>query len=380
MIEVVHLITSLDVGGAQGMLAKLLERQEPARVHARVVSLVAGGAVAERLRQRGIEVVSLGMPRGVPDPRALLRLRRLLCAWRPAVLMTWLTHADLLGSLAGRWAGVPALVWNVRSSARAPAGGGALRVAARLCARLSSWPRLIVTNSNAGRTTHEALGYRPRAWRRIPNGFDLERFRPDPEARRRVRAELGLPEGVVVAGMLARFHPVKGHAALLQAGARLGRELSEPLHLVFAGEGASLANPEFAALVRASGAEAMTLALGERQDVPALMAALDLLVLPSVSEAFPNVLGEALACGVPCLASEVGDAAEIVGEAGLLFPAGNLAALTAGLARLGRMPRASRERLGRLGRARIERDYELGAIVRQYEELFEELALGETAP
>lgn len=374
MIEVVHVITSLETGGAQRMLEKLLEKMDRARFRSRVVSLIAGGAVAERLAGQGIEVCALGMRRGVPDPRAILRLRKRLAEWRPHVLQTWLYHADLVGALSAS-AARPALAWNVRCSAQAKETAGFRKsTAVRLCARLSHRPDVIVTNSSAGRVSHERIGYRARRWVRIPNGFDLARYRPDPERRRALRGALGIPADAVLAGMLARFHPLKGHALFLQAGARLARELSAPLQLVCAGEGATLENPAFAALVRAAGAEGVTLALGERHDVPELLAALDFLVLPSDTESFPNVLGEALACGLPCLATTVGDSAEIVGEAGILCAPGDLAALSAGLARLGRMPRAERTRLGRLGRARVEAHYELGVVARAYEALYTELA------
>ena len=369
------MITSLETGGAQRMLEKLLERMDRARFRARVVSLIAGGAVAERLTRQGIEVVELGMRRGVPDPRAILRLRRQLAQWRPQVLQSWLYHADLLAALALSAGGPTALAWNVRCSAQpAETPWFRKRLAPRLCARLSHRPEVIVTNSSAGRVSHELSGYRARRWVRIPNGFDLARYRPDAERRRALRSELGVPAGAVLAGMLARFHPLKGHALFLRAGARLARELSLPLQLVCAGEGATRDNPAFAALLRSTEAEAFTLALGERHDVPELLAALDFLVLPSSTEAFPNVLGEALACGLPCLASTAGDSAEIVGEAGILVPPDDLPALSAGLARLGRMARAERARLGALGRARVEAHYELGVVTRAYESLYTELA------
>lgn len=382
MIEVLHVITSLEIGGAQRMLCALVERGDRARFAPRVVSLVAGGALEADLVALGVPVTSLGMRPGVPDPRALARLARLV-GQRPAgapplVVQSWLYHADLLATAALRLAGAArrgvALAWNLRCTLDARGHGGlAARAAPRLCAWASRRPDVIVTNSEAGRLSHEAIGYRPRAWRWIPNGFDLERLRPDPAAGASLRAELGLGPEHVLVGMLARWHPMKEHALVLEAAAALAEELPEA-RFVLAGSGVERGAPAFERAFARAGAPAGVLALGARRDVPRLAAGLDLVVSASSTlEGFPNALGEALACGTPCLATDVGDSARLVGEAGRVVPAGDVAAWRAALVALVRAGPGERARLGALGRAHVRAHYALEAVVARYEEMWSEL-------
>jgi len=379
VIDVVHVVTSLEVGGTQRMLAKLLSRQPSGRVRSRVVSLIDGGAVAAELERGGTPVHGLGMRRGRPRVRAMLRLRRHLAEWRPDLVLTWLYHADLLGTLAARWAGVERVAWNVRCTAPRPgdgsAGGMTARAAPRLCALLSRLPEAVLVNSRVGRSSHEAIGYRPRRWVHVPNGFDLARFAPDGAARRARRAELGLGEEDVALVVVARLDPLKNHGAVLEALERLA-ERSPRLRLLLVGAGLSGDHPPFARLLERSPARDRVIPLGERADVPAWLNASDVLVSASTAEGFPNAVGEALACGVPVVATDVGECAEIVGGAGVLVAPGSASKLAAGIERLAALAPAERRALGAEGRRRMEERYELGAVAERYAELWEELAGG----
>ena len=376
MIRLLHVITSLEVGGAQRMLVKLCERIDRERFATRVVSLLDGGRLRPELEALGVEVHSLGMRAGAPDPRAMRRLRGMLRREPADVVQSWLYHADLVATAALRGLRpAPVLAWNLRCTA-APAGSGrslAARFAPRLCAWSSKRPAVIVTNSSAGRISHEAIGYRPRAWRLIPNGFDLERYRPDPQAGAALRAELGLEPGHVLIGMLARWHPMKQHPMILDAAARLAESVPRA-RFVLAGTDVHLDAPDFAAAHARAGSPANVIALGERHDVPRLAAGFDLLVSASdVLEGFPNALGEALASGTPCVTTDVGDSAAVVGDAGLVVPPGDGPSLVRALSELCSRTAEERRALGARGRERMREAYELGAVVRQYEELYQEL-------
>ncbi|MBF0625950.1 MAG: glycosyltransferase, partial [Magnetococcales bacterium] len=195
MIRVTHLITGLGVGGAERMLFRLLAATDRARFDHRVISLTGEGPMGRRIRaELGWPVQALGMAPGRPDPRVLPGLIRLLRASRPDLLQTWLYHADLLGLVAGRLARVPRIVWSLRCSTM-QSGGWRLEAVKWLLARLSRWPDAVLANSQAGLEHHRGLGYAPRRWQVIPNGFDLDRLRRDPTARGRLLAELGLAEG-----------------------------------------------------------------------------------------------------------------------------------------------------------------------------------------
>ncbi|MEB3328318.1 MAG: glycosyltransferase, partial [Candidatus Sericytochromatia bacterium] len=292
------------------------------------------GVHGPRLRAAGIAVHSVGLPRGRVTLAGLRRLRGLVADLRPDVLQTWLYHADLLGGLVGRAEGVPAIVWNLRNSyLRADRTSRTTRLVAWLCARLSRrLPDAIVSCSRQALETHAALGYDRARMQVIPNGYDMAHLMPDPAARARLRAAWGVEPETCLLGLVGRWDPIKGHAVLLDALARLARHAPTPWRCVLVGAGVDTGNATLQQLVAAHSLGNQVRCLGPRDDVPAVMAALDLHVLASDGEAFPNVLAEAMACGTPCVTTDVGDAALIVGETGWVVPPRSPEALAGALA------------------------------------------------
>jgi glycosyltransferase involved in cell wall biosynthesis len=368
-LKVVHLITGLRVGGAEMMLYKLLSATDPARFRSVVVSLTDGGPVAERIAGLGVPVHSLGMPPGAPTLAGARALLRLLARERPHVLQTWMYHADLLGLLAGRALGVPRIAWNLRCS-NLGERSRLTRWTIRAGAWLSRGPNVVVVNSEAGRAFHASLGYRPRRWAVIPNGFDLERFAPNPGARASVRAELGVGPDTPLLGLVCRHDPMKGHDTFLRAAAALAATGPE-VHFVLAGRDVTPANPVLATLLAGHPAGSTLHLLGERADVPRLLAALDVATSSSsYGEGFSNVIGEAMACAVPCAVTDVGDAASVVGDTGMVVPPRDPAALAEAWRRLLCLGPDGRRRLGEAARQRVGHCYSLAAVVCQYEELY----------
>ncbi|MDZ4160155.1 MAG: glycosyltransferase, partial [Anaerolineaceae bacterium] len=225
---VVHLITGLDTGGAEVMLFRLLTTIDQQRFHSQVISLTNVGAMGERIRQLGIPVQALGMRPGVPHPLAVLRLSRWLRQSKPALVQTWMYHADLIGGLAAWLADVP-VVWNIRHSDLNPAHIKRSTIwVARVCAWLSRWlPAAIVVNSENAKRIHVGMGYRHEKMVFIPNGFDLEQFQPDPPVGCALRRQLDLEDGVPVVGMAARYHPQKDHRTFVQAATLLCERMPE---------------------------------------------------------------------------------------------------------------------------------------------------------
>lgn len=370
-IRMMHLITDLDVGGAEMMLCKLVGAMDRRRFEMSVVSLLPLGPLAEGLAANGIAVRSLEMRPGVPDPRGLFRLVGLLRRERVQVLQTWLYHADLLGTIAARLARVPKLAWNLRCSDMDAARYARLP---RLLARLSRQPDVVLVNSLAGRAVHERLGYRPRRWEVIPNGFDTERFQPDADAPRRLRADLGLPPDSFVICLPARFDPMKDHGTFLAAAARFAAEHPEA-RFVLLGRGVDPQNRALRAQVEAIRSADRFLLLGERGDMPAMLAGADIVALSSAfGEGSPNVVGEAMACGVAVVGTDVGDTAQMIGEAGLVVPPRDAVAMAAAWQRLYAMGTEGRRELGRSARQRIGERYALPAIVARYEALYGAMA------
>jgi glycosyltransferase involved in cell wall biosynthesis len=373
-IKVVHIINSLEYGGAEAMLGSLLARTDRSRFEPVVVSLIDDLRVADGILASGVPVRVLGMRPGVPDPRAVARLARFLRRERPRVVQTWMDHSNLVGGLA-TWLGVRArLVWGVHHSNHVP--GVAKRttlMTVSACARLSRWlPSRIVCCSKHARAEYARRGFAVERLTVIPNGFDTDSFRPDPVARIDVRREIGLGPDAPLIGLVARYDPVKDHLNFLRAAARLRGRFPE-VHFLLCGDRIDWGNAALASDVESLGLRDHCHLLGPRRDVARIQAGLDLATSSSFSEAFPLAIGEAMACGVPCVATDVGDSAEIVGETGRIVPPRASSALAEAWCELLELGPVERARLGQAARSRILQRYELTAISGRYENLYESL-------
>lgn len=372
-ILVTHIITSLGSGGAEGVLARLATTPGPVR-H-RIVSLIDDGLHGETLRAGGVPVLTLGMKPAGLSPLPWLRLIRELRRTRPDIVMTWLYHADLIGSVTALLTGRRTLVWNVRCSNMDLSRYSRLTGwIVGILARMSALPRVIVANSDAGQRHHRQLGYHPRAWLTIPNGFDL----PDPKhaaaARQAVRSEWRVSGDEIVVGMVARVDAMKNHPGFLAAAARAA-EADSRLRFVLIGRGTD--DPAFgiAAAAARLGLGERTLLLGERRDVGRLLSGLDLLVSASTfGEGLSNAIGEAMAAALPCIATDVGDAAALVGESGKIVPPGDDPALAQAILDLAGLPPDRRQTLADAARARIRDHYSVAKMVADYTTLFTGLA------
>ena len=369
-LRIVHVISGLELGGAETMLHQLLAGTDRERFQSEVISMTTRGPVGERIEALGIPVHALGMKRGLPTPWHLLPLIRRLRWARPDVIQTWMYHADLFGGVAGRLAGHLPVVWGIHHTRleRESTPAGTLwtaRVNARLSHRL---PARIVCCSEATRRVHIQMGYAAGKMLVIPNGTDLGRFRPDPQARRSVRAELGLAPDALLVGMAARYHPLKDHRNFVLAASRAAELLD--VHFVLCGEGIVAENSVLSGWIEQAGLSGRFHLLGRREDMPRLLASLDISTLSSRSEAFPLVVGEAMACGVPCVVTDVGESSEIVGTTGLVVPPEDPEALAEAWRELIEGGPELRGRLGQLARQRVEERYSLPSVVATYEELY----------
>lgn len=358
------------------MLLKLLTHSESLRSSASVIALRSGGELAPRFRALGVQAHELGMAPGLGSLAGLVPLVKRLRAFRARVVSTWMYHADLMGGAAARISGIPA-VWGIRNSDLDPARTKrSTRAVVRTCAALSKYvPRAIVCCSERARQIHVRLGYDERKFRVIPNGFDLALFRPDPAARVSVRAELGIPIDAPLVGLIGRDDPQKNHAGFFVAAARVaGARLD--VHFLLAGRDVTLQNHRIvSAMAQARLPANRTHLLGLRHDMPRLTAALDVLVSSSHGEAFPNVLGEAMACEVPCVVTDVGDSAEIVGDTGAVVEPSDMHALADEVLRLLALDADARRALGRAARRRVQERYDIAQVAKQYEEVLIEAAM-----
>jgi glycosyltransferase involved in cell wall biosynthesis len=372
-VRVLHVITGLDVGGAETMLARLLEhgRRHP-HLCSEVVSLIAPGRGGARIAATGVPVADLGMAAGTPSPGALLSLARAITVRRPDVIVAWMHHAQLAATLAAAlarpWLRVP-VIWNVRHSVADLAEEKPLtRLVLRTQALLSRGARAIVYNSHAAAEQYRRLGFRAPDQRVIPNGFDLAVPVPREAARATLQERLGVRGDGPLIGMVARAAPMKDVPNLLRAVA-IARGQGLAARVLLVGKGMD----EDPALVPAAFGlpEDSVIRRGHRDDVGDWLGGLDLLALPSAwGEGFPNVIGEAMLAGVPCVATGVGDSAALIGDTGVVVPPRDAAMLAAALVRLGALPTAQRAALGERARERVRARHDIRDVVDRYAALY----------
>nr|WP_298013539.1 glycosyltransferase [uncultured Castellaniella sp.] len=374
-LRVMHIISGLLHGGAETVLQRLTTAPGT-RVRHTVVSMRGEGVMGASLRDAGVEVISLDMQGALGSVRGLWRLYRLLRGRRPDVVQTWMYHADLIGGVLARLAGIRAVAWGVRNSGVSLAESSrSSRITAWLCARVSGWaPGVIVACARRAAQVHRGWGYRDDRMLVIPNGYDLSIWRPDDDARRTWRAAWKVPDDAVLLGCVARWNPLKDHGNLLAALALCVRT-HPTLRCALIGLGMSRDNAELVAQARHYGLLDHLIFLGRRDDVPALMPALDIHVLSSKAEGFPNVVSEAMAAGVACVVTDVGDAADIVGEYGWVAPPRDAVALARAIGQaIDEVSRPSWPQRREQARDSVARRYSLQTMVDRYEAVWRRLA------
>jgi glycosyltransferase involved in cell wall biosynthesis len=357
------------------MLHKLLSGLDRERFQTTVISLMDNGTVGPAIEALGIPVLTVDLPRGRPHPAGLLRLIRHVRAAQPDILQGWMYHGNLAASLAAHFAlGHPPVIWNIRQSLYDLGHEKRLiRWLVQLSARLSGSAGRIIYNSVTSARQHEDLGFRKDRRVFIPNGFAVDDFAPNPALRARVRNEWGFSDNHVVIGLAARYHPMKDHEHFLQAAARVAGQ-NEHVRFVLAGLNVDAGNAALQQRIRDLQLSDRVSLLGEQRDMHGFYQGLDIAILTSAwGEGFPNVLGEAMASCVPCVATEVGDAANIIGETGLTVPARDPTALAGALTTLIDAGQAERARWGLTARERIVHEYSLPAVVGQYAALYADI-------
>jgi glycosyltransferase involved in cell wall biosynthesis len=373
-IRVVHIINSFEYGGAEAMLCNLLLRTDQQRFEPHVVSLIDDLTVAEPIVDAGLPLTVIGLNRRRPNLGAMWRLVRHLRALKPDIVHTWMDHSNLIGGLAAKLAGVPEIVWGIHHSDHVKAltkRSTLLTVwaSAKLSHRL---PTRIVFCSEHSQRLYAKRGFDSSRCCVVPNGFDTSRFKPDAQARQRIRAQSALRDDNTVLGLVARYDPLKDHATFLRA-AELLLQTHPHVRFLLCGAGVETSNAQLIAHLASPALREACRLLGPRTDVEQIYAALDIATSSSISEAFPLAIGEAMACGVPCVATDVGDSRLIVGETGRIVPPRDPAAIAAAWRELLELDRAARCDLGSAARKRIVQLFELETFTRRFEQLYGEL-------
>ncbi len=375
-ITIVHLITELNMGGAEQMLYKLVTRMDRKKFRTLVVSMTDTGPVGEKIIEQGIPVVSLGMALGRPTLGGISKLFRLLRQQSVDIVQTWLYHADFLGLIVGRIAGIKKIIWGIRCSnmhLRNYRSLTALTVG--VSGVLSPLADAIIVNSEEGKKVHKRRGYHTGRMVLIPNGIEIDRFHPDASARDWLLGQLNLSRDVILIGLVARFDPMKDQGTFLRSAAFLA-EKERSVHFIMVGKGMVPYNRDLIHLLDNNRLKGRVHLLGLRHDIPRIMAALDIHSSSSAfGEGFSNTIGEAMACGVPCVVTDVGDSARIVGDTGIVVPPKDPEALAGAWLKLLNMGEEKRKAMGDQARSRIVENFEIGMVVQRFEGFYEGLTI-----
>jgi glycosyltransferase involved in cell wall biosynthesis len=352
------------VGGAERQAAALALGLDRAGHQAVVVTFYPGGALEADLAGSGVALRSLDKRSTWDWPRALPRLALLLRRERPRALMGFTGVPNILTVLARPLVPGMRAVFSIRASNMDLSRySGLSRLCYGLERRLSPRADLIVANSHAGMAHAASLGYARERMRVVHNGIDTERFRPDPEARERVRRELAVPDGHRLVGLAGRIDPMKDHATFLRAAALLARERPDT-RFACVGNGPARQLCDLVRLEVELGLAGRVAWTGDRDDMPAVYNSFDLLVSSSCyGEGFSNALGEAMACGTPCAATDVGDSALVLGPTGPIVPPSDPDALARAMAQALDRLDSKGDAPGLAARARIEAEFTVDRMV-----------------
>jgi glycosyltransferase involved in cell wall biosynthesis len=368
-IKILHVIAGLGTGGCETQLYKLLAHMDKQQFDHFVISLTTLGATSAQIANLGIPMTALRMPRGIPTISGLLRLKKIAAAFSPDIIQGWMYHGNLAAlSVCSINNKIP-ICWNIRHSLHEYKKEKLFtRLTITLNKLFSKTPAHIIYNSAIAARQHEEFGFDSTRTRIIQNGFDTDYFTPDDSLRKKIRKELSIDEDAIVVGLFGRYHPLKDHDNFLNAASIVSRKYPNVVYLL-AGTNVDNHNQKIISKLAGLSVRLQIRLLGERHDLVALNNAIDISVLSSSSESFPNVVGEAMSCGIPCVITAVGEAPTIVEKTGIIVPAKNPSELANGI--LAFIENEEKRIIfGKQARLRIIDNYNLKNVIKQYEGLY----------
>jgi glycosyltransferase involved in cell wall biosynthesis len=373
-MRVVHCITGLQGDGAQRMLLRLAEGLQGRGIESVVLSMSPREPLADIFEARGIRVFSLNVSPSVQGVLVVPQVRRLINDLAPDVLQGWMYHANLMITLMRPFLRrtIP-VVWNIR---RGTDDVHERKFLTRLVIRANAWfssrADRIVYCTPESKVQHEALGFSRENGIVIGNGFNVDQFARSREARRRTRERYGVAESDILIGNVGRDDSAKGRPYLFGAFAELLKCVPNA-RLMLVGRGMSEANPDIRRLLVSCGIASRVVLVGEYSPVSDIYSAIDILCSSSVAEGFPNVIGEAMCCEVPCVASDVGNAGSLLDGVGVVVSPRSATQLAQALVSLCREGRESWRDRGVRSRSRISHMYSLECSVDRYASLYREV-------
>ncbi len=370
MMRVLHIISGLDVGGAETFLLRLIPHLQNAGFQSSVIYLSGEGQLVSDYRKAGINVYACRLDRGLAAVVGLCKLFSRVKSEKPDLIQTWMYHADLVGCILGILFR-KRVFWGVRQSNLGPQlNKRSTLFVARICSLISKYlPRSIIYNSEAARVSHESIGYSRSKAEVVHNGIDWQRFTEEPSAGRLIRTELGIPQNALVVGHIARYDPQKDHETLLKAVPVVRAKLPN-VHFVLVGKGITWSNVElFSKFDHAEDSRWLHL-VGPRSDIANLLASTDIVCSSSRGESFPNVVLEAMASGIPCVSTNVGDVAKLIGETGIIVQPEAPSALADSCISLLSCSPDNRRKLGEKARQRVLNHFSIEKTAARFVEIY----------
>lgn len=367
-MKITHIIIGLGIGGAELMLKRLVEGLNGKDgMHHSVISLTDLGPVGQQLLDNGIHVKSLGMKNILSIPTTFIKLRRELKNKKPDIVQTWMYHADFLGGLAAKSLGIHNVIWNVRNT-HLNSNGKFNMVFRKICAYLSyKVPKEIIYVSQSAYNEHLKQKYRSNIGKIIGNGFDTAKYSFSRRNREKYRSDFKLEDSDIAVFSIGRYVPAKDHSTFVAAiclaartnpkikGVLVGRDIQLDLF--------DLSDSEKKYFI-------MT---GQRADIAELLSAADIFCLHSITEGFPNVLGEAMSVGIPCITTDAGDAALILKEKKYVVDVGDFSAISRKIIELSNEPDSVIAAIANKNTENIVRNYSISSILDQYIALYKAL-------
>lgn len=370
-MKIIHIIASLNVGGAETMLKRLIESDPASIPNTMVVSLTSLGVIGESLRNQDVKVHALNLtPSVFKIPIVLWQLVKLIRQYQPQIVQTWMYHADFLGGLAARWAGSCAVMWGIHSTA-IPQGPLSITFwLVRLCAICSYIiPHRIICCAQSAKIAHIKLGYVAHKMTVIANGYDFSIFDRHSNSRAKARLELGFDDDETVIGVVGRFDPLKDYHNFVTAASKLAAK-RDNVRFLMIGPNIEWSNSTLHGWIEGYGLTKKFQLVGAQPDVPYFLSAMDIFCLSSVNEAFPNVVVEAMAMGLPCVVTRAGDVAGILGGDDFIVPVKDSVSLADALLRMCGLSPEARMNLGKKGSKKVREEYDIKNIRQQYERIW----------
>lgn len=365
-LKILHIITGLKRSGAEKVLLRLVGNLDS--FSHTVVSLTAQTTddLTNEFKNIGINVYHLNIePRRFITLLKCLKLFKIIYRIKPDIMQTWMYHADVIGGLIGKLSGIKTIIWNIRNGTLPK--HASIQLIVRLAAKLSYWlPTTIISCSKNAILFHNTLGYDQKKFTHIPNGIDCKAFVINKEARKNFKETLNIPEDIKCIGLVARWHAQKDIPTFLKA-CNLVEKQRNDIRFIMAGKNLDIHNQELNKMINSfNGLHEKMLLLGGQNNICNIMNGLDVLCMTSsFGEGFPNVIGEAMACGVNCVATDVGDAGKIIQNMGYTTPIGDAQEIAKGILELLVQPKSQDEL-----RQHIIKHYSLEKMTSNYNFLY----------